>query len=102
MRLYPAIDMKDGKCVRLVVPPVTEDRRKELTKTVKKMGEDAKVAIRNLRRDANDHLKKMEKNHEITEDESKKALDDIQKMTDKVIKEIDDIVAHKDKEIMEV
>ena len=92
----------DGKCVRLVVPPVTEDRRKELTKTVKKMGEDAKVAIRNLRRDANDHLKKMEKNHEITEDEAKKALDDIQKMTDKVIKEIDDIVAHKDKEIMEV
>jgi ribosome recycling factor len=92
----------DGKCVRLVVPPVTEDRRKELTKTVKKMGEDAKVAIRNLRRDANDHLKKMEKNHEITEDDAKKALDDIQKMTDKVIKEIDDIVAHKDKEIMEV
>ena len=82
--------------------PTTEDRRKELTKTVKKMGEDAKVAIRNLRRDANDHLKKMEKNHEITEDEAKKALDDIQKMTDKVIKEIDDIVAHKDKEIMEV
>ena len=92
----------DGKCVRLVIPPVTEDRRKELTKTVKKMGEDAKVAIRNLRRDANDHLKKMEKNHEITEDEAKKALDDIQKMTDKVIKEIDDIVANKDKEIMEV
>ena len=92
----------DGKCVRLVVPPVTEDRRKELTKTVKKMGEDAKVAIRNLRRDANDHLKKMEKNHEITEDDSKKALDDIQKMTDKIIKEIDDIVAQKDKEIMEV
>lgn len=92
----------DGKCVRLVIPPVTEDRRKELTKTVKKMGEDSKVAIRNLRRDANDHLKKMEKSHEITEDESKKAQDDVQKMTDKVIKEIDEIIANKDKEIMEV
>ena len=92
----------DGKCIRLVIPPVTEDRRKELTKTVKKMGEESKVAIRNLRRDANDHLKKMEKNHEITEDESKKALDDVQKATDKVIKEIDDIVATKEKEILEV
>lgn len=92
----------DGKCVRLVVPPVTEDRRKELTKTVKKMGEDAKIAVRNLRRDANDHLKKMEKAHEITEDESKKAQDDIQKATDKIVKEIDEIVALKDKEIMEV
>ena len=92
----------DGKCIRLVIPPVTEDRRKELTKTVKKMGEDSKVAVRNLRRDANDHLKKMEKNHEITEDESKKALDDVQKATDKVIKEIDEIVAAKEKEILEV
>ena len=92
----------DGKCIRLVIPPVTEDRRKELIKTVKKMGEESKVAIRNLRRDANDHLKKMEKNHEITEDESKKALDDVQKATDKVIKEIDEIVAAKEKEILEV
>lgn len=92
----------DGKCVRLVIPPVTEDRRKELTKTVKKMGEDSKVAIRNLRRDANEHLKKMEKEHEITEDDLKKALDDIQKATEKTIKEIDDIIAAKDKEIMEV
>ncbi len=92
----------DGKCIRLVIPPVTEDRRKELTKTVKKMGEDSKVAVRNLRRDANDHLKKLEKNHEITEDESKKALDDVQKATDKVIKEIDEIVAAKEKEILEV
>ena len=66
------------------------------------MGEDFKVAIRNLRRDANDHLKKMEKSHEITEDESKKAQDDVQKMTDKVIKEIDEIIANKDKEILEV
>ena len=92
----------DGKCIRLVIPPVTEDRRKELTKTVKKMGEESKVAVRNLRRDANDHLKKLEKNHEITKDESKKALDDVQKATDKVIKEIDEIVAAKEKEILEV
>ena len=92
----------DGKCVRLVIPQVTEERRKELTKTVKKMGEDSKVAIRNLRRDANDELKKLEKSHEITEDDLKKALDDIQKTTDKTIKEIDDVVASKEKEIMEV
>lgn len=92
----------DGKCVRLVVPQVTEERRKELTKTVKKMGEDAKVAVRNLRREANDELKKLEKAHEITEDDLKKALDQIQKTTDKTIKEIDDIVAAKDKEILEV
>ena len=62
----------DGKAVRLVIPQVTEERRKELTKTVKKMGEDSKVAIRNLRREANDEMKKLEKNHEITEDELKK------------------------------
>ena len=92
----------DGKCVRLVIPQVTEERRKELTKTVKKMGEDCKVAIRNLRRDANDDLKKLEKNHEITEDDLKKALDDVQKSTDKTIKEIDQVVAEKEKEIMEV
>ena len=92
----------DGKCVRLVIPQVTEERRKELTKTVKKMGEDSKVAVRNLRRDANDHRKKKEKAHEITEDELKKALDDIQKSIEKTVKEIDDIVAAKEKEILEV
>ena len=92
----------DGKCVRLVIPQVTEERRKELTKTVKKMGEDSKVAVRNLRRDANDHLKKKEKAHEITEDELKKALDDMQKSIEKTVKEIDDIVAAKEKEILEV
>ena len=92
----------DGKCVRLVIPQVTEERRKELTKTVKKMGEDSKIAIRNIRRDANDELKKREKAHEITEDELKKALEDVQKATDKTIKEIDEIVAAKEIEIMEV
>ena len=92
----------DGKIIRLAIPQVTEERRKELVKTVKKMGEDAKVAVRNIRRDANDELKKLEKAHELTEDDLKKALDDIQKATDKTIKEIDDIVAAKDKEILEV
>ncbi len=93
----------DGKNVRLVIPQVTEEkRRKELTKTVKKIGEDAKVAIRNLRRDANDDLKKQEKTGELTEDDLKKDLDDVQKATDKAIKEIDDICAAKEKEIMEV
>ena len=85
-----------------MIPQVTEERRKELTKTVKKIGEDAKVAIRNLRRDANDDLKKQEKTGELTEDDLKKDLDDVQKATDKAIKEIDDICAAKEKEIMEV
>jgi ribosome recycling factor len=92
----------DGKVIRLVIPQVTEERRKELTKTVKKMGEDAKVAVRNERRDANDELKKQEKSGELTEDDLKKELDKVQKRTDKAIKDIDDIVAAKDKEILEV
>ncbi len=92
----------DGKCVRLAIPPVTEERRKELTKTVKKLGEDAKVAVRNIRRDANDDLKKQEKGGELTEDDLKKALDDVQKTTDKAMKDIDDICGQKEKEIMEV
>ena len=79
----------DGKCIRLVIPQVTEERRKELTKTVKKMGEEAKVAIRNLRRDANEKLKKLEKDHEITEDDLKKALDDVQKSVEKTENAID-------------
>lgn len=92
----------DGKCIRLAIPQVTEERRKELTKIVKKMAEDCKVAIRNLRREANEALKKLEKDHAITEDDLKKALDDIQKAADKTVKDIDDMVAAKDKEIMEV
>ena len=92
----------DGKCIRLVIPQVTEERRKELTKTVKKMGEEAKVAIRNLRRDANEKLKKLEKDHEITEDDLKKALDKVQKSVEKTEKSIDEVIALKDKEIMEV
>jgi len=92
----------DGKIIRLQVPQVTEERRKELTKTVKKMGEDSKVAVRNLRRDANDKVKKMEKDGLFTEDDTKKTLDQIQKTIDKAVKDIDDIVAAKDKEIMQV
>ena len=92
----------DGKVIRLVVPQLTEERRKELTKTTKKMGEDAKVAVRNLRRDVNDHLKKAQKEGELTEDDLKKELDKVQKTTDKAVKDIDDIIAAKDKEILEV
>ncbi len=92
----------DGKVIRLVVPQVTEERRKELTKLVKKTGEDAKVAIRNIRRDINEDLKKQEKNGEITEDDLKNDLDDIQKKSEKAIKDIDEIVAAKEKEIMEI
>lgn len=92
----------DGKCIRLVIPQLTEERRKELTKGAKKMGEDAKIAIRNLRRDANEALKKQEKDGEISEDDLKKDLDKVQKTIDKAVKDIDDIIAVKEKEIMEV
>ncbi len=92
----------DGKVIRLTVPEVTEERRKELTKTVKKMGEDDKVAIRNLRRDANDHLKKMQKAGEITEDDLASDEKEVQKIVDEAIKNIDEIVKTKEKEIMEV
>ena len=92
----------DGKNIRLVIPQVTEEIRKELTKLVKKMGEDAKVAVRNLRRDANEDLTKQKKAAEITEDDLKHELDAIQKETDKGIKDIDDIIAAKEKEILEV
>jgi ribosome recycling factor len=92
----------DGKVIRLVVPQLTEERRKELTRTTKKMGEDAKVAVRNLRRDANDAAKKQEKDSNITEDELKKGLDKIQKATDSYVKQIDEMIAKKDREILEV
>ena len=92
----------DGKTIRLVIPPLTEERRKEITKTVKKMGEEDKVAIRNLRREANDELKKQEKAGKLTEDDLKVELEDVQKKIDKAVKDIDEIVANKEKEIMEV
>lgn len=92
----------DGKVIRLIIPQLTEERRKELTKTVKKMGEEAKVALRNLRRDINDKVKKMEKDGELTEDDLKKGLEQVQKMTDDGVKKIDDMVAKKEKEVLEV
>lgn len=92
----------DGKNIRLEIPQLTEERRKELTKTTKKMGEDAKVAVRNLRREANDQLKKQQKAKEITEDDLKEELDNVQKMVDEAIKDIDAIIAAKDKEILAV
>jgi ribosome recycling factor len=92
----------DGKIIRLVIPQLTEERRKELVKVVKKLGEEAKIAIRNIRRDANDQLKKLKKDGKITEDELKKSEEEIQKITDKYIKEADKAVEVKEKEIMEV
>ncbi len=92
----------DGKSIRLVFPELTEDRRKELVKDVKKKGENAKVAVRNIRRDANDTIKKQNKAAEISEDELKQAEDKIQKLTDKYITEIDKAVDEKSKEILTV
>lgn len=92
----------DGKNIRLVIPPLTEERRVELTKTIKKMGEESKVAVRNLRRDVNETIKKEEKNGNLTEDDVKTSLDEIQKLTDKCVKDIDGIVADKSKELMEM
>ena len=92
----------DGKLIRLVFPELTEERRKELAKDIKKKGEGAKVAIRNIRRDANDMIKKQLKASEISEDEQKGAEDDIQKLTDEFIAKVDNMVDEKSKEIMTV
>ena len=92
----------DGKIIRLVFPELNEERRKDLTKVASKGAEETKVAVRNIRRDAVDQIKKLKKNNEITEDDQKDAEEEIQKMTDKAIKEVDDIFAKKEKEIMEV
>jgi ribosome recycling factor len=91
----------DGNTIRLSIPALTEERRTELVKMTKKNGEEAKIAIRNIRRDANDDIKKMEKS-DISEDESRKHQEDIQKTTDKFIAEVDRVLAAKEKEIMEV
>lgn len=92
----------DGEVIRISVPALTEERRKELVKDVKKIGEDAKVSIRNIRRDVNDQLKKDEKNGDITEDDLRSQTDDVQKATDNSIKEIDQLVDDKEKDIMSV
>lgn len=92
----------DGVVIRLNIPMLTEDRRKELVKQVAKKAEEYRVTLRNARRDANDALKKMEKAKEITEDESKKGVEDIQKLTDKRMKDLEAVVAAKEKEVMSV
>lgn len=92
----------DGLVIRLLIPQLTQQRRTELVKMVHKKAEESRVAVRNLRRDANDAIKKLEKEKAISEDDTKKAQDDIQKLTDKYVKEIDRIMANKEKEIMEV
>lgn len=92
----------DGSIIRITIPPLTEERRKELAKLVKKYSEDAKVAVRNIRRDANDDLKKLEKNGEMTEDELRSSTEDVQKLTDEYVSKIDEITKDKEKEIMEV
>ena len=90
----------DGRVIRLTFPMLTEDRRKELVKQVKKYAEDAKVAMRNIRRDGMDYVKKLKKNSEITEDDQKKAEKDLQDLLDKMIKKVDDATAAKEKELM--
>ena len=90
----------DGRVIRLVFPQLTEERRKELAKQVKKYAEDAKVAMRNVRRDGMDYIKKLKKNSEITEDDQKKAEKDLQDMLDKMIKKVDASLAAKEKELM--
>ena len=92
----------DGQVIRIAIPQLTEERRKELVKVVKKESEEAKVALRNIRRDANDSMKKLEKNGEITEDALRGYSDDVQKLTDEFIQKIDQITKDKEKEILEV
>ena len=92
----------DGKVIRLSFPELNEERRKEIVKDIKKMAEDAKIAVRSIRRDAIDSFRKMQKDSEITEDELKASEDEVQKITDKKIEEIDEILANKEKEVMSV
>ncbi|MGH7407468.1 MAG: ribosome recycling factor [Candidatus Methylomirabilales bacterium] len=91
----------DGKVIRLAMPPLTEQRRKELVKVVRKLAEDGRVAVRNIRRDANDRLKMLEKDKKISEDDLRKGLDQVQDLTNRVIREIDDLLSKKEKEILE-
>ena len=92
----------DGKLIRIPIPPLTEERRKDLVKKAHGMAEDSRTAVRQVRRDGNDKLKKMLKDHAISEDDEKRALDEIQKMTDRHVDLINDTLKHKEKEIMEV
>lgn len=92
----------DGKVIRLVIPDLTEERRRELTKLIKRFGEESKIAIRNVRREINEQLKKDQKNGDISEDECKKEMDDLQKKIDNAVKDIDKMIEDKNKELMSV
>lgn len=92
----------DGNIIRIAIPQLTEERRKELVKLVKKMAEEARVAVRNLRREANDDIKKMEKDGDISQDESRRIQDEVQELTDKYVEEVNKVLAGKEAEIMEV
>ncbi len=92
----------DGQIIRLVFPPLTEDRRKEMVKQVKRMGEDAKIAVRNVRREANDSLKKLEKDKEISADDLKRGEKEIQEVTDDYVARVDQVIADKEKDLMEI
>lgn len=94
--------ISDGTVIRLTIPAMTEERRHDLVKTVRKKAEETRVAIRNIRRDANDMLKELQKGHEISEDDQKRGQDEVQKLTDKYIKQTDEVTAAKEAEIMEV
>lgn len=92
----------DGDVIRISIPPLTEERRAELVRVVKKAGEEAKVSIRNIRRDANDEYKKMEKSGDLSEDEARRCQEEVQKLTDDFVKQIDEAVTSKEKDIMTV
>ncbi len=92
----------DGKIIRIMIPPLTEERRKQLAKVVRKKAEEARIAIRNIRRDANDQLKRSEKEEHRSEDEIKRSQNEVQEITDSNIKKTDEVLEHKEKEIMEV
>jgi ribosome recycling factor len=92
----------DGKVIRIAIPPLTEERRKELVKVAKNIAEKSRVTVRNIRRDVNDQLKKMQKDSEISEDQAKRGMDDVQKLTDSYIDQINSILESKEKEIMEI
>ncbi|PLY10644.1 MAG: ribosome recycling factor [Desulfuromonas sp.] len=92
----------DGQLIRIAIPALTEERRKEMVKVIRRMGEDAKVAVRNARRDANDNLKMLEKEKEITEDDLKRGEKQVQDVTDSYVEKVDEVVAHKEKEVMEI
>lgn len=96
------IPNNDGKLIRINVPPLTQERREELTKVVKRIAEEGRVSVRTVRRDANEHLKRIEKEGHISEDDMFKAHKDVQKLTDRYIEEIDKILEHKEKELQEI